>query len=233
VQALEPERPPVQQLHLALFTSHEIQVWEQENARKDTRRGISAAARTPKRFWIADEGSASLFDALDIAVLDAPLGGPEEGNELNCDADPLSGSQEESAGYAPEPDGECAQPWSDDAVAQLHEAVLHHSLKALQAKGNGVEKREVLQWIFAPKPMIVALEGADGQPTEVALPQHLTPFSFERCCRMCGYSHERLMDGLMPIVRLMGLGTVFNEQPNGINTISDARTAEVQDPRGL
>lgn len=228
MQDVVPDRYPTQQLHLGLFTSHEISAWEQEQTRKNSRREIHGETKARRRFWFQeDKASRSLFDAMDAAVLDPPLGGPQEGNELNCAVDPLGESTDDREQLI-SPAGEEKLPWSDEAVAQLHEAVLHHSLKALQAKGNGVEKREVLEWIFAPQPMVVALEGVDGQRSEAVLPQHLTPFSFERCCRMCGYSHERLMDGLMPIVRLMGFGNIFSEIPNGNNT--NSVLTEIQNP---
>lgn len=173
MQDVVPDRYPIQQLHLGLFTSHEISAWEQEQRRKNSRREIHGETKARRRFWFQeDKASRSLFDAMDAAVLDPPLGGPQEGNELNCAVDPLGESTDDREQLI-SPAGEEKLPWSDEAVAQLHEAVLHHSLKALQAKGNGVEKREVLEWIFAPQPMVVALEGVDGQRSEAVLPQHL------------------------------------------------------------
>lgn len=231
MQAGAPEQAAPHQLHLSLFAPHEINAWEEEQRRKALRRE-HRSQRAPRRFWVKeDRASRSLFDSIDLSVLEQPLGGPEEGNELNCDTDPL---REDAVGSEPRasPD-EGGEPWSDEAVEQLHEAVLHYSLKALQARGNGAEKREILEWIFAPQPMVAVLRDEYGNPVEALLPQSTTPFSFEQCCRICGYSPERLMDGLMPILQEMGLGNVFNEIANGTNrneTDADAERSALQDP---
>ena len=217
MQAGVPDRYPTQQLHLSLFSPHEIAAWEQEEERRRLRKEQLSLSKPRNRFWIkVDPATCGLFDAMDTALLDSPLGGPQEGNELNCEVDPLGQSEDQDA-HANSPPGDGAEAWSDDAVAQLHEAVLHHSLKALQARGNGVEKREILEWIFAPQPMVAAVDGKGDHSVEAVLPQHLTPFSFERCCRICGYSHERLKDGLKPILSVMGLGNILSEIPNGTN----------------
>lgn len=227
MQAGTPEACPTQ-LHLSLFAPHEIDAWREVESRK-VRRHEQRSKDRPRRFWVkVDTAKRGLFDGIDIALLHEPLGGLQEGNELNSEKDPLledNASPDQSA--APET---VSASWSDEAVDQLHEAVLHYSLKALQARGNGAEKREILKWIFAPEPMVVQLLNADGATNEVALPQHLTPFSFERCCRICRYRSEHLMDGLMPILREMGLGNFFNELANGRNnnTTDTAEDAEVQ-----
>jgi hypothetical protein len=234
MQAAAPNPGPQQQLHLALFTAHELDAWEQEDRRKRLRKqSLSTTAR--KRFWISDEGATrNLFESIDVAMLDQPLGVFDASNELNCDIDPLSATVEEADAPSQSPEGDKPEEWSEAAVAQLHEAVLHYSLKALQARGNGAEKREILEWIFAPPPMIAVLPDDSGELNEVVLPQPLIPFSFERCCRVCGYSSERLTDGLMPILRAMGLGNVFNEIANGHTTNeTEPDPAEVSDPGNL
>lgn len=204
------------QLHLSLFSPHEIRAYEQEERHKALRKE-QRQPKPPRRFWLrSDSATRGLFDALDPAVLDHPLGGPEAGNDLNCDVDPLR--EEEADTDANHSAEEATVEWSDAAIDQLHEAKLHYSLRALQARGNGAEKREILEWIFAPQAMVVVVtDDEDGRQHEVLLPQPLTPFSFERCCRTCGLSPERLMDGLMPILREVGLGNVFNEIANGRN----------------
>jgi hypothetical protein len=215
MQARAPERDAPHQLHLSLFAPHEISAWEEEQRRKNLRKE-QRSTRAPRRFWVReDRATRSLFDAIDVRVLEQPLGGPAEGNELNCETDPL---REEGSGHDPHaaPEGD-AEQWSDQAVEQLHEAVLQYSLRALQARGNGAEKREILEWIFAPQPMVAVLRDEFGNHTEALLPQSVTPFSFEQCCRICGYSPERLQDGLMPVLQEMGLGNVFNEIANGRN----------------
>lgn len=237
MQAGALNQGPTHQLHLSLFSPHEINAWEEEERRK-TFRKEQRPTRAPRRFWVQEDSTTcSLFAGIDLAVLDNPLGGPAEGNELNCQADPLREDEEPSVDLSAV-SSEDMEVWSDQAVEQLHEAVLHHSLKALQARGNGAEKREILQWIFAPQPMVAVLRNAYEHPVEALLPQPLTPFSFEQCCRICGYSAERLQDGLMPILRAMGLGNVFNEIANGTsnhkhNENARAQAPALQDPRHL
>jgi hypothetical protein len=204
---------PQLQLHLALFTNHEIEVWEREAERK-LDRFAHRRARRPARFRFTDDGrSLLLFEKLSPGELAGPLNGVfDPDNELNCDLDPLQGGDEEAASE------EARESWSDAAVAQLHEAVLHHSLRALQARGNGVEKAEVLKWIFVPD----KLAAIGGHANEVFVPQVLVPFSFERCCRICGYSPDRMRDELIPILNRVGLGYVFNEISNGNTTSNSA-----------
>lgn len=232
MQAGAPNQADPHQLHLPLFAPHEIRVWEEEQCRKALRKE-QRSPRALRRFWVKEDSvTRGLFDAIDLAILEHPLGGPGEGNELNCDVDPL---REDAVGTEQhtEPDTG-TESWSDNAVEQLHEAVLHYSLKALQARGNGAEKREILEWIFAPQPMVAVLSDPHGTPVEAVLPQSVTPFSFEQCCRICGYSPERLMDGLMPVLREMGLGSVFNEIANGTNANQHETGADdeaLQDPR--
>lgn len=226
MQARAPDQVAPHQLHLSLFAPHEISAWEEEQRRKNLRKE-QRSQRAPPRFWVKeDSASRSLFDTIDVRVLEQPLGGPAEGNELNCESDPLR-EDAVSADTHAAPEGD-AELWSDKAVEQLHEAVLQYSLKALQARGNGAEKREILEWIFAPQPMVAVLRDEYGNPAEALLPQSVTPFSFEQCCRICGYSSERLQDGLMPVLQEMGLGNVFNEIANGTN-----RNETHADPQAL
>ena len=211
------------QLHLPMFLSHEIEAVEQAmlaiEQRKDKAHRRDGATRTFRvREATADAG---LFDAIDDRLLDIPLGGLRDGNELNCDVDPLRVNVIEQIEAL---DGE-SEEWSDAAIEELHEVVLHYSLRLLQARGNGAEKKEVLQWIFAPTTMVAVLQDEHMQPVEAILPQSATPFSFEQCCRICGYSPERLQDGLVPVLKEIGLGNVFKELFDGKQ---NTRNPEVQ-----
>ena len=109
----------------------------------------------------------------------------------------------------PEPDDAAALPWSDQAVEQLHEALLHHALRLLQAAGNVAGKREVLRWIFTPAPMRAVTKDPGGRPVQVLLPQHCTPFSFERCCHVCRLDPERLREALACALRERGLAELL------------------------
>lgn len=196
------------QLHLPMFLSHEIEAVEQsQRAIEERKDRVSRKQGTARTFAVQAPASLDLFDAIDERLLDLPLGGPSEGNELNCEVDPLRSAISDQVEALSEGHTE----WTDSAVEELHESVLHYSLKLLQARGNGAEKKEVLQWIFAPTTMVAVLRDEQMQPVEVVLPQSATPFSFEQCCRICGYSPERLQDGLVPVLKEIGLGNVFKE----------------------
>ena len=215
-------RPP--QLPLPLFTDHEINAWEQEEERKRKRK--PRPKRAPQFRFTDDGRSQLLFDKLSPYELTAPLNGVfDPDNELNCEADPIKTGPEEQFKDDEEPES-----WTDAGVAQLHEAVLHHSLRALQARGNGVEKAEILKWIFVPDQLTTIARDASGQPQEVTVPQVFVPFSFERCCRICGYCPERMRDELIPVLKGIGLGYVFNEISNGNTTSNSAsRGADSED----
>lgn len=216
-----PESIRVQQQSLPMFTRHELAARD-EQVRQELNRKLKRQAAYEARKLTASQTAAKqyeqrmadLFDQIDDSLLDMPLGGPEVGNELNCEIDPVRAGE----AVVDEVTFELTQAWSDKAVEELHETVLHYSLSLLQAKGNGTEKKEVLRWIFAPPTMEAKL--TDPETHEefwCVLPQYATPFSFEQCCRICGYSSERVMDGLVPILEEIGLGQICKEISNGHN----------------
>jgi len=213
MQALVPEtRIPIQ-LFLPIFTTHEIQAWEQEERKRiehKNKRHAEYLSRTYK--FVVDTSSDDLFERIDDSVLDMPLIGPSEGNELNIDQSQKCDEKEFQAEVFDEGDKE---EWTDAAADQLHEAVLHYSLKALQARGNGAEKKEILRWIFKPDVMFAKISTPSGAVKEVALRQNETPFSFVRCCNICGLRHEKLMEDLTPIIAEIGLEKDFKELFNG------------------
>lgn len=205
-------QPQAQQLFLPMFMAHEIQAWAQREQQRQSKKEKAVKARSIKSVLLKrDEDTTSLFDLIDDSLLDMPLGGVAEGNELNCDVDPLRADVAEKLEDFVDEHIE----WSDAAIEELHEGVLHYSLKLLQAKGNGAEKKEVVRWIFAPKTMVASLHGESGRTVETVLSQPLTPFSFEQCCAICGYSPERLTDGLVPVLKEIGLQSVFKELFDG------------------
>lgn len=103
------------------------------------------------------------------------------------------------------------EAWSDAAVEQLHEGLLRHALQALHTRGNAALKREVLRWIFCPQPMVLMLPDPQGRLRAAVLPQDCTPFSFEQCCRICGYSPQRLRDGLAALLHAIGMADTLHE----------------------
>lgn len=193
------------QLHLALFPQHVLDAVEQEEARreqkKEKRRLATHVAATRR-----DAQRHALIEAMNLSLLDAPLLAAIGPNELDCSVDPLLAPDD----FSLEEQTGTQAGWSDQAIYELHEAVLHHTLKVLQARGNGAEKREALKWIFAPERYVATLD-LGGRKEEVLLPPELTPFSFEMCSRICGYRSEMLMDLLQPILSGLGLGSLFNE----------------------
>jgi len=191
-----------------MFPSHVIEAVESEQARKqdlrEKRRRSYVAARSK-----ADAKRYAMLAALQTDLLDAPLIETGALNELDCKVDPLIAVDD----FSLEPDHDAsadAQEWSDQAVKELHEGVLHYTLKVLQARGNGAEKRDALMWVFAPERYMATLI-ISGRPQEVLLPPEITPFSFEMCCRICGYRSEMLTDLLQAVLRKLGLGELFNE----------------------
>ena len=70
--------------------------------------------------------------------------------------------------------------------------------------------------------MVLTLRDAQGCARATVLPQDCTPFSFEQCCRVCGYSPERLRDGLAALLPAIGLAETLREI-----TRASAETAQV------
>ena len=198
------------QLHLALFPQHVIDAVAQEEERRFQIREKSRAANLA-RIYRSHPAKQELIESLNPRLLDAPLVPTGMPNELDCVVDPLSAVDDFA--LEPEKSDSAGENWSDQAINELHEAVLHYTLKVLGARGNGAEKRDALLWVFAPVRYTATLS-VNGREQEVILPPELTPFSFEMCCRICGYRSELLMDLLEPILRKLGLGELFNEITN-------------------
>jgi hypothetical protein len=211
------------QLHLALFPQHVIDAVTQEEDRRSQIRAKRHGAYVA-RVHRSMSAKQALIESLNPSFLDAPLVPSMGTNELDCAVDPLTAVDDFA--LEPERSGEVGDAWSDQATYELHEAVLHHTLKVLGARGNGAEKRDALLWVFAPVRYVATLN-VNGHEQEVILPPELTPFSFEMCCRICGYRSELLTDLLEPILRKLGLGELFNEISNATsNTICGAQCAD-------
>lgn len=139
-----------------------------------------------------------------------PSCAPPAGPSTRCRTSPPAGMPVEAlaiaqSGPAPEP----TDAWSDAAVQQLHEALLRHALQALHTRGNPTLKQETLRWIFCPEAMVLTVPDAQGRPRSSVLPQPCTPFSFEQCCHICGYSPQRLRDGLAALLPAIGLADML------------------------
>jgi hypothetical protein len=139
-----------------------------------------------------------------------------------------SGSSARSAASALAAEGD-AQVWSDAAIAQLHEGLLQHSLKALQVRGNAESKRDILRWIFAPDTLVVILHDGQGRAQSILLPQDCTPFSFALCCRICGYEPQRLRDALAPLLRQLGLESILLQLLQTQASAAHPQSAEVRE----
>lgn len=108
-------------------------------------------------------------------------------------------------------------------MAQLHEGMLHHALQTLRSRGNAGAKRETLQWIFAPATLVAVRRDDAGRLCETVLSQEGTPFSFERCCRICGYCPQRLRDALAPLLHQLGLGPALAAASRAADTAAATR----------
>jgi hypothetical protein len=104
------------------------------------------------------------------------------------------------------------QEWSDQAMLELHEGLLLYSLQLLRSKGNGKEKLEVLEWIWAPDIESVAIQKVRGVYRQVPIRADQLPFTFQTCCRLSGYHYDDLRDGLAWEMRavLKKLGFIAN-----------------------
>lgn len=102
--------------------------------------------------------------------------------------------------------------WTDAAVAQLHEGLLHHSLAILSGRGNALEKAETLKWLFAPDiyawNVIKHPSGTEFRRPVWAIE---IPFTYQRCCALIGLNPQRLTEGLRHILQKAGLGQFLPE----------------------
>ena len=193
------------QLHLPMFPPHVIKAVEEHLARRADVRERRHQAYLVR---LARARRAAIAAIAPIA-LEAPLIDSGAPNELDCRADPQNGGDDlppDSNGG----DGVTTQ-WSDAAIQQLHEGILHQTLKVFKARGNAAEKRDALLWIFAPQRYEASLSIGGVQQWHV-LPPKLTPFSFEMCCAICGYRPEMLTEPLKAmLLDGLGLGELFSE----------------------
>lgn len=94
--------------------------------------------------------------------------------------------------------------WSDEAVAQLHEGLLHHALALLRTRGNLEEKQEILHWIWAPSVFCWVSRYRAGVHQRIPIHRRKLPFTFERCCAVAGLRPEKVRSGLAAALRELG-----------------------------
>ena len=82
-------------------------------------------------------------------------------------------------------DAEGPIEWTNDGIYQLHSDLLFSSLQALAGRGNGEQKREILEWIFEPDYVDTVVK--NGRPVKVLTKD--VPWTFAFCCRL-----ERVVD---------------------------------------
>lgn len=98
------------------------------------------------------------------------------------------------------------EAWSDKAIMDLFEGVLHHSLALLGGRSNAKEKAETLQWFFAPDVIWNDKYLPDGSVQHKPVRAECIPFTFQFCCAIVGMRHERIREGLLTILHKAGLG---------------------------
>ena len=88
----------------------------------------------------------------------------------------------QTIGYIPEAEEETEPPleWSSSGIEQLHSVLLHQSLAALAGRGNGLQKREILEWIFEPDLFGEVIRNGVSTP----IFNWDVPWSFLFCCRL-------------------------------------------------
>lgn len=218
------------QLHLPIFPTHVIDAADREAERRWLKKVNGRLSRTEKENRKLATPSkeaidrhhhiSDLFDQIPDDALSAPLLGSIEGNELNATGVEATVQLPETALCGLE-----KVTWTDSEIDDLHEGILHYSLRLLQSKGNEKEKKEVLRWIFAPEAKVATLNDIHGKSVEVLLPQYATPFSFEMCCALCNYNPEKVQDELSAILDALDIENLFKEISNGTK---QTRTSKVQ-----
>jgi hypothetical protein len=227
------KRAEPKQLFLPIFRPHEVQamnqVLKQRQAEKEkNREKYLKGLDTLKIKKPADTKTVDMWDL--------PLGEFED-VELSTVCDPYNETVDEEPPWSLS--DEQAKVWSDEAIDLLHEGMVMYSLRLLNARGNGKEKKAILSWIFDPKPMAYdrSTDG-DESPAWIFINASEVPFSFELCCRIVGYDPERIREGLAPILKELDLDELFKEvedernNDQGIRAEKVRHTLDIQYPRG-
>lgn len=212
-----------EQLFLPMFMPHEIEAMKKVIADRQAKQW-----KNKLRYWAVSQNPkrTHAFDNLSASLLDLPLG-PVEDVELSTTFDPYN---ETVVGDAPPETGEAQkEEWSNEAQDQLHEAMVTYSLRLLNARGNGKEKKAILSWIFDPHALYYyRTKDVEKPGWEVIQPSEV-PFCFELCCRLSGYDPDRIREGLVPILKKLDLEHLFKEVEDERNSEQRVRAAKVRD----
>lgn len=219
---LAPDGAIPRQLQLPMFKAHEIDAANQRLAQREAEREKNHLRylKRPKKVPLKH------FDDRTLNLWDEPLGQFED-VELSTTTDPYNAKADKEPKCLSESD-RLAKQWSDEAIDQLHENMVMYSLRLLNARGNGKEKKAILCWIFDPQPMAYnRSKNADQEPSWLYINASEVPFSFELCCRIAGYDPERIREGLAPILKGLDLDELFKEVEHDINNEQRIRATKV------
>lgn len=207
--------PPIQAF-FDFFTSEEVALAQ---AQRDRKIKAGEQRRTRSKYSPRILTAPVVSSQLPLALLDAPIlafGVNEElrpacVREIHEDMGDVL--KEQSTDTDPqELHADAPLVWSDDAVAQLHEGLLFHSLAVLSGRGNALEKSETLQWFFGPDLLgWKETKLPTGQIIRRQVRAYEFPFTFQRCCALLGLNPEVLIEGLCHSLRKAGLGQFLSE----------------------
>jgi hypothetical protein len=86
--------------------------------------------------------------------------------------------------------------WTNEGVIQLHSVLLEQSLRALAGRGNPMQKKEILDWIFDPD--YVGTVQRNGREKPVY--NDRIPFTFAFCCRIERMNPDTIRDFLLSVM---------------------------------
>lgn len=192
-----PRFAPVPLRQLAFFF-----VSEEERAAQDASYQQAIASLRKRRR--TDEPPPQIS----IEILDAPLIATSA--PVECAVDPLLGVDRDAAADLDTEAGEASEAeqlqknddvnYMADRSLQFIEWFLMRNLEFLAARGNPVQKKSVIEWIFAPDVDGTVWDFRNGRGKEVPVIQHRIPFTFQWVCRALGLSADDFREQLTLIL---------------------------------
>ena len=189
-------------------------------------------ASTPKRVR-RPSPRPSDENQIQLELLEAPLFATADGEVLDkdplvaADADPYldvdSNTAEELKQKAIDVE------WMADRADQFLEWLLQRNLRFLTTRGNAVEKKSVIEWIFAPEidgTVIDYRSNGRGTGRELPLVTANLPFSFEWICRAIELDCDHLRHGLIKALKNAQASTVGKKSANIRDAVQLAQTLE-------